>query len=566
MRGSIPRPISYLTAYNNRDFMKKKILVCSESIKTHSGFGVYNKRLLESLHNTGKYEVAEFASYGFIGEKEKLNIPWKYYPNHVTKEDPRSQELNSIPENQFGRWRFDRVLLDFRPDIVIDVRDYWMSYFEGNSPLRKYFKWFLMPTVDSAPQKEEWLETYLNADKIFTYSDWGRDVLNQQTSNKINFADVVSPGVNLNQFNIDKDTSAIRRALLIDPEAIVIGTVMRNQPRKLYPELIRAFEKIVERLDPAIAEKTFLYFHTCYPDNGWDFVELIKGSSVADKIYFTYACRNCGAVFASLFSDCIQPCFKCKQKSAFTPNVSNGLDTEVLIKVINSFDIYVQYAICEGFGMPQIEAAACGLPVITVDYSAMIDVINKLEATPIKVGAYYKELATSAIRVYPDENDFIEKAIALINTPKPIRKKIGYNTRELVEKHYDWDKIVLSWMKHIDEAESTQHLWNNPIPNLIPKIEKDNLPSSPNMMEVMYHIHKYYLEKMNDSLAKYSLLKQIGFAQRGFIFDKLETRPFSIHNIIDNINMQIENNNMSEIARVNPSVLVEEDYIAYANQ
>jgi glycosyltransferase involved in cell wall biosynthesis len=546
--------------------MKKKILVCSESIKTHSGFGVYNKRLLESLHKSGKYELAEFASYGFIGDKEQQKIPWKYYPNHVVKEDPRSNEFNSVQENQFGRWRFDRVVLDFRPDIVIDVRDYWMSYFEGNSCLRKYFKWYLMPTVDSAPQKEEWLDTYLNADKIFTYSDWGRDVLNQQTSNQIRFADVVSPGVNLDEFTIEPNTADIKRALMIDPDSLIIGTVMRNQPRKLYPELIRAFEKIIERLDPSIADKTYLYFHTCYPDNGWDFVELIKGSSVADKIFFTYACRNCGAVFASLFSDCLQPCFKCKNKSAFTPNVSNGLDTSVLVKVINTFDIYVQYAICEGFGMPQIEAAACGLPIMSVEYSAMIDVINKLDATPIKVGAYYKELATSAIRVYPDEEDFIEKTIELLTLPASVRKKRGYESRELVKKHYNWDQIAEVWMKHIDAEESTQHLWNNSVPNIVPKIEKEALPKSDNILEILYFIQKNHLERINESITKYNLLKQVSYAQRGFIFDKLETRPFNLNTIIDNLNAQIENNNMAEMARVNPSILREEDYITYANK
>jgi hypothetical protein len=68
---------------------KPKILVCSESSKVSSGFGVYNKYLLEGLYNTGNYEVAEFASYGLIGDKERFNIPWKYYPNGIQNGDPR---------------------------------------------------------------------------------------------------------------------------------------------------------------------------------------------------------------------------------------------------------------------------------------------------------------------------------------------------------------------------------------------------------------------------------------------------------------------------------------------
>jgi hypothetical protein len=153
---------------------KPKILVCSEASKVSSGFGVYNKYLLEGLYNSKKYEVAEFASYGLIGDKDKHNIPWKYYPNAIVADDPRAQEFNQTAENHFGKWRFDRVVLDFKPDIVIDVRDYWMSAYQQKSPLRKYFHWILMPTVDSSPQQDEWLDTYIDADAIFTYSDWGK--------------------------------------------------------------------------------------------------------------------------------------------------------------------------------------------------------------------------------------------------------------------------------------------------------------------------------------------------------------------------------------------------------
>ena len=160
----------------------------------------------------------------------------------VPKDHPKFQELNSSPENQFGRWRFDRVLLDFKPDIVIDVRDYWMSFFQGTSPLRRNFQWFIMPTIDSSPQKEEWLDTYINADKVFTYSDWGRNVLEQQACGAIKFAETASPGVNLEDFKIENNVKDIKMALGLQPDAIVIGTIMRNQKRKLYPELIKVFE------------------------------------------------------------------------------------------------------------------------------------------------------------------------------------------------------------------------------------------------------------------------------------------------------------------------------------
>lgn len=156
---------------------KLKVLMCSEASFLSSGFSIYAKEILSRLHATNKYEIAEFASYGAVNDPRDTQIKWKYYANIVSDKDPRHKEYASRTDNQFGRWRFEKVLLDFKPDVVIDVRDYWMSAYQGLSPLRKYFHWILMPTVDSEPQQETWLDTYLNADAIFTYSDWGADVL-----------------------------------------------------------------------------------------------------------------------------------------------------------------------------------------------------------------------------------------------------------------------------------------------------------------------------------------------------------------------------------------------------
>lgn len=559
MRSSILRP-----SFSQENHMKKKILVCSESSKVPSGFGVYNKRLLEGLYKTGKYEIAEFASYGLIGDVETFKIPWKYYPNAVNKQDPRSPQYDSSLDNQFGRWRFDRVLLDFKPDIVIDVRDYWMSYYQGKSPLRKYFHWILMPTVDSAPQKEEWLDTYLDANAVFTYSDWGRDVLKSQTSNKVKYIATTSPGVDLSEFYPENGTE-IKQALSLPADSFVLGTIMRNQKRKLYPELIRAFEKILQKLDNVIAEKTLLYIHSSYPDAGWDFANLIKNSPVSNQIYFSYVCKSCGAVFASNFSTEMQCCYRCGQKAAVMPNVNNGLDTKVLTKVINSFDAYVQYAICEGFGMPQIEAAACGVPVFSVNYSAMEDVIGKLDATPINIGARFKELETEAVRVYPDENDFVSKMIDFICLPDGIRKRKGLDTRLLCERNYNWDNIIHLWTDYIDTVNSTQDLWNNFFANIAQKIDENNLPKGNNVYEIVYMLYKNHIARIGIKLDDYWLLKLIQGAQNGYIMEGPQAKPFGISNIVNIFNNIIEANNVAESARVNPHILNEEDYISYAN-
>jgi len=548
---------------------KPKILICSESSKVASGFGVYNKKLIEKLYETNKYDIAEFASYGFIGDKEKHNIPWKYYPNGVHQSDPRYDIYNGNTENHFGRWRFDRVVADYRPDIVIDIRDYWMSSYQKNSPFRKYFHWILMPTIDSSPQQEEWLDTYIDADAIFTYSDWGRDILKNETSNSINYIGTVSPGADLDLFSPSNNTAEIKKALRIPHHYTVIGTVMRNQKRKLFPELISAFEKTLARLKEAGSSKadtTILYLHTSYPDAGWDLANLIKTSRFANKIYFTYTCKNCGAVFSSNMAGFVQSCYHCKNKSAVLPNVANPVGTDILGKIMSMFDVYVQYSICEGFGMPQVEAAACGVPVVTVNYSAMSDVINKINAYPVKVGSYFKELETSAIRVYPDEASLIDTLIDLINKPEQMRKRIGFDIRAATEKNYNWDLSIDQWINYIDSINYTKYrqLWNKP-KDIIPKININSIPKTGRVYEAIYYLHKQYLSRLGMKMSNYWLLKQIQAAQNGFFTEQADFKKFSVENLIDNLNKIIDNHNEGELVRTQPQLLSQEDYIAYAN-
>ena len=76
---------------------------------------------------------------------------------------------------------------------------------------------------------------------------------------------------------------------------------------------------------------------------------------------------------------------------------------------MNCFDVYVQYANSEGFGLPQVEAAACGVPVMGTDYSAMESVLRKLGGTPIRPAALYKELETGCYRAVPNNELAAEK-------------------------------------------------------------------------------------------------------------------------------------------------------------
>ena len=544
---------------------KLKILMVSEASFLSSGFGTYTKEILSRLHATDKYEIAEFACYGKVNDPKDKDIHWRYYANAVGGDDPRAKEYNSSMENQFGRWRFERVLLDFRPDVVIDVRDYWMNSYQQFSPLRPFFHWILMPTVDSAPQQEDWIDTFMHADAIFTYSDFGRDTLADQSNNNINYIDTASPGVSLDVFKPMENRDEIRKALGVD-DKFIIGGVMRNQKRKLIPELFVAFKQLLNQMQEEknpIGEKLFLHLHTSYPDAGWDLPKMLKEYEVGNRVMFTYSCKNCNFYRPSLYSHPLTICPKCGSKSFSMPNVSSGLSQQDLNIIFNTFDFYVQYAICEGFGMPQVEAGAAGVPIASVDYSAMNDVVNKLNGYPIRVNQYFKELETQAIRVYPDNDDLVDILKKYLNLPDMLKQQKRHETRQLVEKHYNWDNIAKKWENYLDNVQLTglQGQWNQKIPAIKPTgdLNKDGNPYDVLINWISSNMPNH---QISTSISVLNMIRNLDY---GFAINGMQTQNYDLKNVKDNLEVMINNHNTAMIAKDDSSKMPEEDYIHYAN-
>ena len=172
--------------------MKKKILFCTEASWYATGYSVYTKEVLSRLCQIDEFEVAELGCYAEISESEGKNLPWKFYGNKPSPSSPEYEAYKANPSAQFGDQSFNSVLLDFKPDIVMDIRDWWMMEFEQRSPFRDFFHWSIMPTVDAEPQYDQWINTYASADSVFAYSEFGRDTLINQCDS-INFVDVASP-------------------------------------------------------------------------------------------------------------------------------------------------------------------------------------------------------------------------------------------------------------------------------------------------------------------------------------------------------------------------------------
>lgn len=441
---------------------KKRILFCSEATFLNTGYATYTREILKYLHGTGKYEIAEMASYGMRNDPRAADIPWKFYgvmpPEDAPEEEKKAYQ--SSPTHQFGEWCFEHVCLDFMPDVVCDIRDFWMLDFAERSPYRHLFDWVVMPTVDARPQARQWMGTYEGADAVLTYSDWAGKVLLDQGLTPTKYHGSAPPSAHPAYAPV-ADKRAHKQQWGLDPDSRIVGTVMRNQRRKLFPDLFEAFRLFLDKQTDD--NKYYLYCHTSYPDLGWDIPELLLQNDLGSHVLFTYICPETKKPFPSLFKGAVAQSPYTGKWGSTLSNVKNGASYEDLSSIINLFDLYTQYANCEGFGLPYVEAAACGVPVCGTDYSAMESEMRKLKGMMFTPAALYKELETGCLRAVPD-NEYAAECFLHFFSNEVDREAKGKETRELFEKNFRWEVSGGQWEKIFDAIPIRPHeqTWASP--------------------------------------------------------------------------------------------------------
>lgn len=445
--------------------MKPRLLVVTEFTQLSTGYSTYAKDLIPGLINGG-CDVAEMACFCNPEDPRVNNVKWDIYPVEPPASNKEAmQKHRSNPQSEFGADVFESILLEYKPTHVLAMTDPWMIEYQKNSPFKRFFNWIIMPAVDATPQDPNWIDMYRQADAVLGYTDWGLDVLNDFSGGKIKTIKSAPP---CPSGYYKKDKSSLKRSIGLGDDIFIVGTVMRNQRRKLFPNLFKSFRKF---LDETNRSDIFLYCHTGYPDLGWDIPELIIESGLSSKVILTYQCVNCGSVESTFYRGIKTPCMLCPGELVIA-NSSNPISTEKMNNIYNMFDFYVQYANCEGFGMPQVEAALCGIPVASTDYSAMSDVIRKVSGYPIRLLSTYKELETGREMAIPDDSHLIEILKEYFSKSKEQRDRISDLVELTTKSNYNLNDTVNAWIDAI-KSTTTKEPWNSPprisnIPNGFP--------------------------------------------------------------------------------------------------
>jgi glycosyltransferase involved in cell wall biosynthesis len=115
------------------------------------------------------------------------------------------------------------------------------------------------------------------------------------------------------------------------------------------------------------------------------------------------------------------------------------LDKESLYGLYQAADVYVHGALCEGFGIPIVEAMAAGKPVVCLDAGPMNEHVKDRRAL-VKVDGQviYNDRGVANYRMnIPDMNDYAEKIDAVVYD-QYLRMELGEQNKERAKEYNKW--------------------------------------------------------------------------------------------------------------------------------
>jgi len=442
---------------------KLRVLFISEASYLHTGFGTYMNNVLKRLNKNPNISCFELGAYGQSPRREKkaAEIEWTYFHNMPDNDEENRAYQAEYKDNQFGKFKVDAVLEEVRPHVILMHRDWWMDKFVLETPAAKRAHIVWMACVDSYPQQWSWLDSYSEVDTVMSYSHFGKKVIEDQSRTElakrhsipeIDVPMVCQAGVDTDVYK-PLDKAEVKASMGIHPGIKIIGTVMRNQPRKLFTRLIETYANFCVN-DPKNAENTRLLLHTGIPDVGFDIPESIHRYGVNQRVLFSYKCKNCDHHGVSVWGFGNQSCPACGVPALATPSTANGLNDEQFNKVYNIMDLYVQASICEGDGMPATEAKACGVPIVCTDYSSLYEKNRNGGGVPLKVASMYTECETMQNRALFSRADLEKTFSRLLSKNGSLElSRLANAARKTAVDHYTWDLCAKKWEAVVLNAE-----------------------------------------------------------------------------------------------------------------
>ncbi len=285
-----------------------------------TGYGAQLKLVIPHLKNLGHAQSVQ-AFYGHAGS------PIDY--NGVT--------IYGAVAQPFGMDVTRAHANNFKSDFIISNMDAWViepeMFFE-----QKWVAWF---PIDSEPIPPMVLEKVSKAWHRIVWTEFAKREMDKTGLDY----DYIPYGVDTNLF-APGDKRKAREIAHMPQDKFIVGMVAMNKgypPRKAFYQNIEAFKLLHDKHPDAL-----LYLHTLDGSR--------PNGEVIDLLAF---CKAIG--------------LKIGEDVTFADQYSYvlGYPEQAMVTLYNCFDVHLLVSMGEGFGMPQLEAQACGTPVICGDWTTM---------------------------------------------------------------------------------------------------------------------------------------------------------------------------------------------------
>jgi len=313
-----------------------KIVTWTDAPWAHTGYGIQNLINLRILQELG-HEVVVASTFGLHGAA----LTWG------------DTTIYPVCRNDLGEDVLPTYLSREQADVVLSLLDVW-----GASPkVRRTMPcaWAAQIPVDGTPVSERMRYIISSIDYPAAISRFGQGELEKVGVE----AAYVPLSIDTETFTPGNKMEA-RTRLGLPQDRFIVSVVATNKgypSRKSWPELLRGFARFLVDCPAAM-----IYLHTTMTPYG----------SKGVGFYFEPFVRQLGLSPSSYtFPD--------------EKELAIGLSQETMRDVYVASDVLLSPSMGEGFGLPIVEAQACGCPVITQNCTAMAELtVNGLAIEPLQ--------------------------------------------------------------------------------------------------------------------------------------------------------------------------------------
>ncbi len=376
-----------------------KISWLSNAPWSATGYGNQTKVFAPRLKKLG-HDIQITAFYGLEGGI----LAWNDIPIFPRAYHPYGMDIAGAHGSQFGA------------DVIISLIDVWVC--DGNMISRTGIPWIPWFPIDSEPVSPFIVEKCKPAFKRLMFSKHGCAMLDRVG---IDY-DYIPHGVDTGMFR-PMDMTKCREAHKLPQDAFIVGLVAANKgnpSRKAFDSQIAGFAGFHQKHPDSI-----LVIHSKLSQHGED-----QGVNLVELCDYHGLQIGKDVLFPDQYHMLV------------------GFPDQHMASLYNTFDVKMLVSQGEGFGIPIVEAQACGVPVIVGDWTANAELcfsgwkIPKTDAVPT-----WTPLGTYQYHAHPGAvTNALEQAYE-------VRGNQQYRSRARDGAlAYDADKIVEKyWRPYLDK-------------------------------------------------------------------------------------------------------------------